>query len=80
MRIKHHCLELILGFMVVVIFTVPYIFPLQDKPAVTTQFPNKVQEVLPSTVHVICDQWQGSGVAITEDIIVTARHVVDGVN
>lgn len=50
------------------------------KPAVTTQFPNRVQEVLPSAVHVMCDRWQGSGVAITEDIIVTARHVIDGVN
>ncbi len=51
-----------------------------DKPAVTTQFPNRVQEVLPSVVHIMCDRWQGSGVAVTEDIVVTARHVVDGVN
>lgn len=50
------------------------------RPAVTTQFPNKIREVLPSAVHIMCDQWQGSGVAITPDIIVTARHVVDGVN
>lgn len=49
-------------------------------PAITTQFPNRIQEVLPSVVHVMCDRWQGSGVALTEDIIVTARHVVDGVN
>lgn len=53
---------------------------LSPRPAVTTQFPNKVQEVLPSVVHIMCDQWQASGVAITEDIVVTARHVVDGVN
>ena len=51
-----------------------------DKPAVTVQFPNKIQEVLPSAVHIMCDRWQGSGVAISEDIIVTARHVVDGLN
>lgn len=49
-------------------------------PAVTTQFPNMIQEVLPSTVHIMCNRWQGSGVAITEDIIVTARHVVDGID
>lgn len=49
-------------------------------PAVTVQFPNRIQEVLPSVVHIQCDNWQGSGVAITEDIIVTARHVVDGTN
>ena len=47
-------------------------------PAVTTQFPNKIQEVLPSVVHIMCDRWQGSGVAVTEDIVATARHVVDG--
>jgi len=51
---------------------------INSEPAVTTQFPNKVQEVLPSAVHIMCDRWQGSGVAITEDIVVTARHVVDG--
>lgn len=50
------------------------------RPAVTTQFPNKVQDVLPSVVHIMCDRWQGSGVAITKDIIVTARHVIDGIN
>lgn len=51
-----------------------------NRPAVTVQFPNRVQEVLPSVVHIKCDKWQGSGVAITEDIIVTARHVVDGMD
>jgi len=49
-------------------------------PAVTTQFPNRIQEVLPSVVHIQCDRWQGSGVALTEDIVVTARHVIDGLN
>ena len=53
---------------------------IDNRPAVTTQFPNRVQEVLPGVVHIMCDRWQGSGVAITEDIIVTARHVVDGTN
>ena len=48
------------------------------RPIVTTQFPDKIQEVLPSVLHIMCDKWQGSGVAITEDIIVTARHVIDG--
>lgn len=52
----------------------------QPPAAVTTQFPNKIQEVLPTAVHIMCDQWQGSGVAITKDIVVTARHVIDGVN
>ena len=50
------------------------------RPAVTTQFPNRVQEVLPSVVHIQCDNWQGSGVAVSEDIVVTARHVIDGLD
>lgn len=66
----------LVAFMAVLSLFLPY--PIQDKPAVTTQFPNRIQEVLPSVVHIMCDQWQGSGVAITEDIVVTARHVIDG--
>lgn len=58
----------------------PSIRNLEKLPAVTTQFPNRIQEVLPSVVHIMCDQWQCSGVALTEDIVVTARHVVGGVN
>ena len=54
--------------------------PRENKPAVTTQFPNRVQEVLPSVVHIMCDRWQGSGVVLTEDIVVTARHVIDGLD
>lgn len=50
----------------------------KNKPAVTVSFPNRIQEVMPSVVHVMCPQWQGSGVALTEDIVATARHVVDG--
>lgn len=51
-----------------------------SNPAVTTTFPETVQRVIPSVVHIKCDHWQGSGVALTEDIVVTARHVVDGTN
>ncbi len=59
-----------------------FLYPLSsnDKPAVTTQFPNKIQEVLPSAVHIMCDKWQGSGVALIKDIVVITRHVVDGTN
>ena len=56
------------------------VYQIQERPAVTTQFPNRVQEVLPSVVHIMCDNWQGSGVAISRDIVVTARHVIDGLN
>ena len=51
-----------------------------SQPAVTTQFPNRIQEVLPSVVHIMCDRWQASGVVLTEDIVVTARHVIDGLD
>jgi len=55
-------------------------FFFKKTPAVTVQFPNRVQEVLPSVVHIKCDRWQGSGVALSENIVVTARHVIDGLN
>ena len=85
MKIRDHCFEMVLALTVCLIFVASYLFPMPQRipeatPAVTTQFPNKIQEVLPSVVHVMCDQWQGSGVALTEDIIVTARHVVDGID
>jgi S1-C subfamily serine protease len=51
----------------------------KSEPAVTVSFPNKIQEVLPSVVHIMCDEWQGSGIALTNDIVSTARHVIDGV-
>jgi S1-C subfamily serine protease len=50
----------------------------ESPPSVTTQFPDTIQRVLPSVVHIMCSEWQGSGVALTEDIVATARHVVDG--
>jgi len=75
---------LMVGILIVLIATL-FISPIYDnliKPelVVTTNFPNVIQKVLPSVVHVRCPQWQGSGFAITEDIICTARHVVDGVD
>ncbi|KKN55747.1 hypothetical protein LCGC14_0578960 [marine sediment metagenome] len=67
--------------IVVALFIVALIFGLAvNRPAVTTKFPNTIQDVMPSVVHIMCDRWQGSGVAITPDIIATARHVVDGIS
>ena len=69
------------GIVIVLVFFIGLnCLTIPNKPAVTTQFPNQVQEVLPSVVHIMCDRWQASGVAISDDIIVTARHVVDGIN
>lgn len=73
------CFQVLLVFLAIVVIGVGLVaYTLPNKPAVTIRFPNKIQEVLPSVVHIMCDRWQGSGVAITEDIIVTARHVIDG--
>lgn len=38
-----------------------------------------VEEVMPSVVHLTNEsmRWQGSGVALTEDILLTARHVAE---
>ena len=69
----------IVSWVLMGIFAIGYMCMCEaNQPAVTTQFPDRIQEVLPSVVHIMCDKWQGSGVAITEDIVVTARHVVDG--
>ncbi len=39
-----------------------------------------IPKVLPHVVHIMNETqgWQGSGVAISEDIILTARHVLEG--
>jgi len=44
------------------------------------ELPDIVERVMPSVVYIYHESgnWQGSGVAIAPDIIVTARHVVDG--
>ena len=59
-----------------------------DKEIVSTyvapveELPDIIDRVMPSVVHIYHEdgRWQGSGVAITSDIIVTARHVVEGGN
>ena len=38
-----------------------------------------VSMVKPGVVHVKCTSWQGSGFIVSEHLIVTARHVVEGV-
>lgn len=54
------------------------------KPAPVTlqqiSLPDKIEQVSGSVVHIAnkTQGWQGSGVAISPDIIMTARHVVEG--
>jgi len=42
--------------------------------------PNKIQSTIESVVHIrnVSRSWEGSGIIWSKDIIVTARHVVDG--
>ena len=42
-------------------------------------FPDIIQKSAEGVVHISCPQWQGSGFVVSEHLIVTARHVVDGV-
>ena len=38
-----------------------------------------VQRVKPGVVHIMCPQWQGSGFVVGPNLLVTARHCVEGV-
>lgn len=76
-RLKASLLVLIIGVILTTCGVHSYKYL---SPVMTGGLPNKIQKVMPSAVHIMCDQWQGSGVALTEDIVATARHVVDGVN
>lgn len=42
--------------------------------------PDRIEQVSKSVVHIANEtqKWQGSGIAISPDIIITARHVVEG--
>jgi len=42
-------------------------------------FPDMVEQSAKGVVHIQCPSWQGSGFVISEHLIATARHVVEGV-
>jgi S1-C subfamily serine protease len=65
------CVILLLGFVI----GIPVTAMINYEPAFKVQ----VEKSTKSVVHVMCPQWQGSGFIISEHIIATARHVVDGV-
>ena len=52
------------------------ILPVVSKTLILTEV---IPKVLPGVVHISCPQWQGSGFIISEHLIATARHVVEGV-
>ena len=57
---------------------------LDYKPAPIIQkqisLPDRIEQVSNSVVHIVNETqgWQGSGIAISPDIIMTARHVIEG--
>lgn len=79
---KRNLTYIVCAMLVILIVSLQFVpqLSLRNKPAVTARFPETIQKVLPSVVHIMCDRWQGSGVAISEDIVVTARHIIDGLN
>jgi len=38
-----------------------------------------IQKVKPGVVHIMCPEWQGSGFVVGSNLIMTARHCVEGV-
>jgi len=38
-----------------------------------------IQQVKPGVVHIMCPEWQGSGFVVGSNLIMTARHCVEGV-
>ena len=56
-----------------------YVATTPDRRVQPITFQSQVQESIKSVVHISCPHWQGSGFVISEHIIATARHVVEGV-
>ncbi len=72
---------ILIGAAVVLLIAVMFVAfaPRMINRAAESGLETLVENALPSVVHVQNDnmRWQGSGVAITKDIILTARHVVE---
>lgn len=52
---------------------------LQSKDCSESNFIDMIQQTKKGVVHIQCPRWQGSGFVIGQHLIVTARHVVEGV-
>lgn len=51
----------------------------EEKVKAAPMFTEQVQTSLKGVVHIMCPKWQGSGFVVGPRLIVTARHVVEGV-
>ena len=77
------------AFLTLIILACAFILPAQmmcniyDASTTTVvaepNFTDTVAQSVKGVVHIRCPQWQGSGFIIDEHHIMTARHVVDGV-
>lgn len=78
MKLRNHTFEWVVILAVVFVLTAPRILPVQ-RDNLRNNLPDTIQEVMPSVVHIVnkIQGWQGSGVAISKNIILTARHVVE---
>ncbi len=77
--------KLLIGLLIVVLGIAGALVinrPPVEPPVVeqVQSLPDAVEAILDSCVHVVnvTQSWQGSAFAITSDILVTARHVVEG--
>ena len=53
--------------------------PIIQETSISLQLVDLIPEIMDSVVHVQCPDWQGSGFVVSDHLIATARHVVDGV-
>lgn len=75
--------RLVEATIVIVVLTVLTVGLAINKAAVSVKISptveNTAPKVIPGVVHVMCPEWQGSGFVVGPRLIVTARHVVEGV-
>lgn len=75
MKLRDHVLEMVIILAVVFVLTAPRIFPIQNKPMVSTQFLNMVN----ASVVIYDGSGGGSGVFIADNVILTAGHCLKNV-
>lgn len=85
MKLRDRILGVLVGTFILCVAGIVVLHPPRierQKPIISQQItlPDIVEQVSDSVVHIRNEtqDWQGSGVAITRDIILTARHVVEG--
>ena len=84
---------IIIVFLLAIAFSICTLFHIYLSPRVPVErsidvkinvverekLPDIIEQVKPGVVHISCPEWQGSGFVVSEHLIATARHVVEGV-